>query len=114
MELRKNRLRVDEIPMTSLQDTEQIHAIKQMRKEGMFFKNQVGQACCPLLPRDSAENSMGKWIKFGAFLEEMGFKNWIEFRGMAKEIGRLRMKLECLDLGWDYKHHKHHKLAVAG
>ena len=47
-------------------------------------------------------------------MEEMGFKNWIKFRGMAKEIGGLRMKLEFLDLGWDYKHHKHHKLAVAG
>ena len=99
MELRKNRLRVDEIPMTSLQDTEQIHAIKQMRKEGMFFKNQVGQACCPLLPRDSAENSMGKWIKFGAFLEEMGLKNWMvqgDGRGnwgIEDEVGSSRSRV---------------------
>ena len=42
----------------------------------------------------------------------MGLKNLMV--DVDEEIGGLRMNLAFPDLGTDYKHHKHHRLTVAG
>jgi hypothetical protein len=81
--------------------------MKQMSKKEMVFKNQVGQGrqgCAQLRWRGEIpqEPGVGRWDSKTGWL-----------MGMNEEIGGL-MNLEFPDLGTDYKHHKHHKLTVAG